>query len=234
MIHEINDRANQEEKMINIAVDGPAGAGKSTIAKRVAADLEYIYVDTGAMFRAIGLCMLNNGVDLSDTAAIAENADRADVDIEYIDGVQCVMLNGENVNGLIRTEEVSDAASKVAVVPEIRRKMLVLQRNIASNHNVIMDGRDIGSAVLPDADLKIYLTASVDVRAQRRYKENKEKGMESELEKIKEDIRERDHRDMTRSEAPLVKVDDAIEIDSSDMTIDEVVAEIERLAEGIK
>ncbi len=215
--------------MVNIAIDGPAGAGKSTIAKRVAADLKYIYVDTGAMFRAIGLFMLKQGVDLSDTDAVATNTDNADIDIIYENDVQCVMLNGENVNGVIRTEEVSDAASKVAVVPEVRKKMLMLQRDIAEKHDVIMDGRDIGSAVLPNADLKIYLTASVDERARRRYNENKEKGMEADLEKIKEDIRERDHRDMTRSEAPLVKVPDAIEIDSSDMTIDEVVSEIERL-----
>lgn len=220
--------------MINIAIDGPAGAGKSTIAKKVAADLGYIYVDTGAMFRAIGLHVTRLKADLEDREAIARGAESADIDIVYEDGVQCVMLNGENVNSLIRTEEISNAASKVAVVPEIRKKMLLLQRNIAKNHDVIMDGRDIGSAVLPDADLKIYLTASVDVRAERRYKENQEKGMKSDLEEIKRDIRERDERDMTRSEAPLVKVSDAVEIDSSDMTIDEVVARIEQLAGNIK
>ena len=220
--------------MINIAVDGPAGAGKSTIARKVAADLGYVYVDTGAMFRAIGLYMVRSGVDLDDASQIAANVDGADIDIEYIDGAQCVILNGENVNGLIRTGEISDAASKVAVVPDVRKKMLILQRNIASNHDVIMDGRDIGSAVLPDADLKIYLTASVEVRAERRYKENIEKGMKADLAEIQQDIRERDERDMTRSEAPLKKVPDAIEIDSSYMTIDEVVKKIEELAGDLK
>ena len=215
--------------MINIAIDGPAGAGKSTIAKRVAADLGYVYVDTGAMFRAMGLNMIREGVDINDPDKIAGASAGADIDIRYEDGVQCVMLNGENVNPLIRTEEVSDAASRVAVVPEVRKRMLALQRNIAENHDVIMDGRDIGSKVLPDADLKIYLTASVDVRAERRYKENIEKGMSADLESIKADIRERDERDMTRSEAPLVKVEDAVELDSSDMTIDEVVESIEKL-----
>ena len=212
--------------MINIAIDGPAGAGKSTIARKIAAELGYVYVDTGAMFRAIGLYMVRLGVELSDSGAIADKVSGADVDIVYKDGAQVVMLNGEDVNGLIRTEEISDAASKVAVVPEVRKKMLTLQRNIAKNHDVIMDGRDIGSAVLPDADLKIYLTASVDVRAERRYKENIEKGIEADLEAIKADIRERDERDMNRSEAPLVKVPDATEIDTSDMTIDEVVKTI--------
>ncbi|MBO5552498.1 MAG: (d)CMP kinase, partial [Lachnospiraceae bacterium] len=178
--------------MINIAIDGPAGAGKSTIARKAAADLGYVYVDTGAMFRAMGLYMVRSGVDLNDTAEIAAGADGADIDIQYMDGEQCVILNGENVNGLIRTEEISDAASRVAVVPEVRKKMLELQRSIASNHDVIMDGRDIGSAVLPDADLKIYLTASVDVRADRRYRENIAKGMESDIEEIRRDIRERD------------------------------------------
>lgn len=219
--------------MINVAIDGPAGAGKSTIAKRVAKDLGYIYVDTGAMFRAIALYMVRVKADLDDNADIASRVDGADIDIVYEEGIQCVMLNSENVNGLIRTEEISNAASKVAVVKEVRQKMLVLQRNIAKKHDVIMDGRDIGSAVLPDADLKIYLTASVDVRANRRYKENLEKGMESDLEAIKADIRERDERDMTRSEAPLTKVPDATEIDSSDMTIEEVVSKIEQLIKEI-
>ena len=220
--------------MINIAIDGPAGAGKSTIAKKAASDMGFIYVDTGAMFRAMALHMVRNGIDLDDCAAIAANTESADIDLVYEDGVQCVMLNGENVNGIIRTDEISNAASKVAVVPEVRKKMLILQRNIAKKHDVIMDGRDIGSAVLPDADLKIYLTASVEERAMRRYKENLGKGMEAELEEIKRDIRERDERDMTRSEAPLTKVADAVEIDSSDMTIDEVVSTIEELIRKIK
>jgi cytidylate kinase len=220
--------------MINVAIDGPAGAGKSTIAKRVAKDLDYIYVDTGAMFRALGLFMTRKGIDLNDVAAIAANVDDAEIDIQYIEGVQCVILNGENVNDSIRTDEISDAASKVAVVPEVRKKMLILQRGIASKHDVIMDGRDIGSAVLPDADLKIYLTASVDVRAERRYKENISNGMNSDLDEIKREIRERDERDMNRKEAPLVKVDDAVEIDSSYMTIEEVVEKIEGMIRDIR
>lgn len=220
--------------MINVAIDGPAGAGKSTIAKKAAKDLGFIYVDTGAMFRAMALYMVRSGADLDNSGDIAAKVGDADIDIVYEDGVQCVMLNGENVNGLIRTEEISNAASKVAVVKEVRQKMLVLQKDIAKKHDVIMDGRDIGSAVLPDADLKIYLTASVDVRAMRRYKENMEKGMASDLEAIKTDIRERDERDMTRAEAPLTKVPDAVEIDSSDMTIDEVVAKIEGLIREIR
>jgi cytidylate kinase len=220
--------------MINVAIDGPAGAGKSTIAKRVAKDLDYIYVDTGAMFRALGLFMTRKGIDLNDVAAIAANVDDAEIDIQYIEGVQCVILNGENVNDSIRTDEISDAASKVAVVPEVRKKMLILQRGIASRHDVIMDGRDIGSAVLPDADLKIYLTASVDVRAERRYKENISNGMNSDLDEIKREIRERDERDMNRKEAPLVKVDDAVEIDSSYMTIEEVVEKIEGMIRDIR
>lgn len=224
----------RRKRMINIAIDGPAGAGKSTIAKRAASDLGFIYVDTGAMFRALALHMVRNNVDLDDSKDIAANTDSADIDIVYEDGVQCVMLNGENVNGVIRTEEISNAASKVAVVPEVRKKMLILQREIAKKHDVIMDGRDIGSAVLPDAGLKIYLTASVDERARRRYKENLEKGMDADLEKIKADIRERDERDMTRSEAPLTKVPDAVEIDSSDMSADEVTERIEELIRGIK
>jgi cytidylate kinase len=220
--------------MINVAIDGPAGAGKSTIAKRVAKDLDYIYVDTGAMFRALGLFMTRKGIDLNDVAAIAANVEDAEIDIQYIEGVQCVILNGENVNDSIRTDEISDAASKVAVVPEVRKKMLILQRGIASKHDVIMDGRDIGSAVLPDADLKIYLTASVDVRAERRYKENISNGMNSDLDEIKREIRERDERDMNRKEAPLVKVDDAVEIDSSYMTIEEVVEKIEGMIRDIR
>ena len=219
--------------MVNIAIDGPAGAGKSTIARKAASDMGYIYVDTGAMFRAMALHMLRLGIDPDDAAGIAAAADSAEIDIVYEDGVQCVMLGGENVNGLIRTEEISNAASKVAVVPEVRKKMLMLQREIAKKHDVIMDGRDIGSAVLPDADLKIYLTASVDVRADRRYKENLGKGMEADLESIKADIRERDERDMTRSEAPLTRVPDAVEIDSSDMSIAEVTSRIEELIRGI-
>ena len=219
--------------MINIAIDGPAGAGKSTIAKKIAKDLGYIYVDTGAMFRATGLYMLNKGADLEDPRDIADRIGDVDIDIRYIDGNQCVFLSGENVEGLIRNDRVSDAASKVAVVPEVRQKMLDIQRDIAKKYDVVMDGRDIASKVLPDADLKIYLSASSQVRAERRCKEYEEKGMDADISAIKAEIEERDRRDMTRKEAPLVKVPEAIEIDSSFMTIDEVVEKVKSLLKDV-
>ncbi len=210
----------------NIAIDGPAGAGKSTIAKIVAAKLGYIYVDTGAMYRAMALFMLEKNVDINDEEAVGNAASLADIKIRYDDGVQCVILNGENVNDRIRTDEVSNAASKTSVVKKVRERLVALQQELARKENVVMDGRDIGTKVLPDAYLKIYMTASVEVRAKRRYDENISKGMESDLEKIKQEIAERDQRDMTRKESPLVKAWDAIEIDTGDMTIEEVADRI--------
>ncbi len=210
----------------NIAIDGPAGAGKSTIAKLVAKKLGYIYVDTGAMYRAMALFMLDEGIDPDDSEAIKNNVSKADIDIRYENNEQCVILNGENVNSRIRTEEVSAAASKTSVVRDVRERLVALQQDMAERNNVVMDGRDIGTKVLPAAYLKVYMTASVDVRAKRRYDENISKGIESDLEKIKEEIIERDHRDMTRKESPLVKAWDAVEIDTSDMTIDEVAEKI--------
>ena len=214
----------------NIAIDGPAGAGKSTIAKKVASRFGYIYVDTGAMYRAMALFLLREGVDPADEKAVSERSGEADITIRYVDKEQVVFLNGENVNGLIRTEEVGNMASATSVNGNLRKKLVELQQKLAAQENVVMDGRDIGTVVLPDAQLKVYLTASVEVRADRRFKELTEKGGSCDLEKIKEDIRDRDHRDMTREISPLKQAEDAILVDSSDMTIQEVVDKISQLA----
>lgn len=213
----------------NVAVDGPAGAGKSTIAKAAAKELNLIYVDTGAMYRAIALFMLREGVDLSDRQAIIEKCPRADVTIRYEDGVQVVFLNGENVNAFLRTEEVGETASVISPIPEVRKNMVALQKELAAHSDCIMDGRDIGTCVLPDAQLKIYLTASSEVRAKRRYDELAAKGVESDFQKIKADIEERDYRDMHREISPLKKAEDAVIVDTSDMTVDEVIASILKL-----
>ncbi len=210
----------------NIAIDGPAGAGKSSVAKEVAKKKGFIYVDTGAMYRAMALYLLRKGTDLSDAATIAEDCQGADISLKYEDGVQCVILNSENVNGLIRTAEVTAASSKSATVPELRKKLVELQQAIAKEKDVVMDGRDIGSVVLPDADLKIYLTASSEERARRRYKELLEKGEERDLEVLKAEIEERDYMDMHREESPLVQVEDAVYLDTSEMSFDEVVEKI--------
>ena len=211
---------------MNIAIDGPAGAGKSTIAKKVAAKLNFVYVDTGAMYRSIALYVINNGVDPDSEADMANALDKIDVSIAYEDGAQHIFLNGEDVSTEIRQEAVGNMASKVATKAAVRAKLLDLQRNLAASQDVIMDGRDIGTFVLPNAELKIYLTASVEERADRRYKELVEKGQTPDLEQIKKDIEARDYQDMHRDIAPLKQADDAILIDSSDMTIDEVVDKI--------
>ncbi len=210
----------------NVAIDGPAGAGKSTIAKLVAKEKGYIYVDTGAMYRALAIHFLKKGISPEDTAGIVGACGDADVSIRYENGAQQVFLNGENVTSMLRTEEVGNMASMTSPVPEVREKLLELQRTLARENDVIMDGRDIGTNILPNADVKIYLTASVDTRAQRRYDELKEKGEDCDLEQIARDIRERDERDMSRETAPLKKAEDAILVDSSDMTIPEVVSTI--------
>ena len=213
-----------EKQAFNIAIDGPAGAGKSTIAKMVAKKLNFIYVDTGAMYRAIALYLLRDSVDTANEAAVSEAVKNAD--IRYQDGAQQVILNGEDVSGLIRTEEVGNTASATSVYPAVRAHLLELQRSLAASQNVIMDGRDIGTCILPDAQAKIYLTASSRVRALRRYKELTEKGTMCNLEEIEQDIIERDHRDMTREIAPLKQAEDAVLLDSSEMTIDQVVQAI--------
>lgn len=210
----------------NVAIDGPAGAGKSTIAKLVAKEKGYIYVDTGAMYRGLAIHFLNKGVNPDDREAVAEACRDAEVSIGYEDGVQQIYLNGENVTSMLRAEEVGNMASRTSAIPQVREKLLELQRSLAREKDVIMDGRDIGTNILPDADVKIYLTASVETRAMRRYTELKEKGESCNLEEIARDISERDERDMTREIAPLKKAEDAILVDSSDMTIPEVVAEI--------
>ncbi len=215
----------------NIAVDGPAGAGKSTIAKLVAKKMNLIYVDTGAMYRAIALYLLRMGVDINDDEAVIKECVNADITIKYEDGAQVVYLNGENVNAFLRTEEVGNAASKTSVLAPLRAHLLSLQQNMAKTNDCIMDGRDIGTCVLPNADVKIYLTASSAVRAKRRYDELTAKGEVCDLDKIKADIEERDYRDMNRETAPLKQAEDAVLVDSSYMTIEEVVEEIIKISE---
>lgn len=210
----------------NIAIDGPAGAGKSTIAKLVAQKKGYIYVDTGAMYRGLAIHFLKRGIEPTDVIAIEHACDDANVTIGYENGTQQVFLNGENVTDLLRKEEVGNMASKSSGIPKVRATLMDLQQNMAKTKNVVMDGRDIGTVVLPNADVKIYLTASVKCRAQRRYLELQEKGIPCDLDEIERDIEERDQRDMRRETSPLRKADDAQLIDSSDMTIEEVVQKI--------
>ena len=210
----------------NVAIDGPAGAGKSTIAKQIARRLGYIYVDTGAMYRAMAYYLIQNQVDAADQEAIAAACQHADISICYQDGEQVVLLNGENVNAYLRTEAVGNMASVSSVVPEVRKKLVELQQKLARETDVVMDGRDIGTVVLPDADVKVYLTASVKTRAKRRFLELQEKGEAADLAKIAADIEDRDYRDMHRDISPLRQAEDATLVDSSDMTIDQVVERI--------
>lgn len=217
---------------MNIAIDGPAGAGKSTIAKKVASKLSYIYVDTGAMYRALAVYFIEKGLTSEQETEIAEAVKDAVVSIRYVNGEQRVLLNGEDVTGKLRTEEVGNMASASSVYPSVRAKLLDLQRELARNYDVVMDGRDIGTVILPHAQVKVFLTASVEERASRRYKELVAKGIACDMEIIKKDIAERDHRDMTRETSPLKQAEDAVYLDSSDMTIDEVVSEIIRLADA--
>ena len=207
----------------NIAIDGPAGAGKSTIARALAKRLSYIYVDTGAMYRAMALYLLRENISADDSGRIEKACESVDISITHEDGVQKVLLNGEDVSSLIRSEEVGNMASARAQNGRIREKLVELQRQLAAKTDVVMDGRDIGTCVLPDADVKIYLTASVHTRAVRRFKEYLEKGMEADLAQIEADIEKRDHQDMNREISPLKKAEDAVLLDSSDMTIEEVL-----------
>lgn len=209
----------------SIAIDGPAGAGKSTIAKDIAKKLSFIYVDTGAMYRAMALYLINENIPI-EQEAISENCGKADIIIEYMNQEQQVILNGTNVNSYIRTEEVGKMTSIISVNKHVREKLVDLQRELAQSSDVVMDGRDIGTAVLPNANLKIYLTASVETRANRRYLELQKKGESADLDQIEKDITTRDARDMTREISPLMQAKDAILVDSSNMSIDEVVAYI--------
>ena len=214
----------------NIAIDGPAGAGKSTIAKAVAKKLGLIYVDTGAMYRAMALHMLKKGINIEDDAAVIAECVNPDITIKYEEGVQVVYLNGENVNAFLRTEEVGNAASKTSVLMPVRVRLVELQQKLAAESDCIMDGRDIGTCVLPNADVKIYLTASSAVRAKRRYDELTAKGETCDIAEKQRIIEERDYRDMNRETAPLRQADDAVLVDSSEMTIAQVVERIVSLA----
>ena len=219
---------------MNIAIDGPAGAGKSTIAKRLAKKLGFIYVDTGAMYRAMAYYFLRHDIDAKDEKAIAAACPDVTVTITYENGEQQVILNGENVNGVIRNEEVGNMASSTSVYPVVREKLVELQRQLAKSADVIMDGRDIGTCVLPDAQVKIYLTASSATRAKRRFDELTEKGVSCDLAEIEKDIIDRDYRDMHRDTSPLCQAKDAVLVDSSEMNIDEVVDAIYQVYSKVK
>lgn len=214
---------------MNIAIDGPAGAGKSTIAKKLAKEIGFVYVDTGAMYRAMALYFLEQKTDSSDEDAVTSASDAVNITIRYENGEQQVILNGENVNGKIRSEEVGSMASAVSIFPNVRKKLVSLQQKLAADTDVIMDGRDIGTCVLPHAEVKIYLTASSLTRAKRRYDELQAKGVTCDLEAVQKDIEERDYRDMHRKESPLKQAEDAVLVDTSNMTIEQVVQEIQKI-----
>ena len=214
----------------NIAIDGPAGAGKSTIAKAAAKKLGFIYVDTGAMYRAMAVYFLDRGIGPQEEEKIREACGNAEITIRHEDGKQQVFLNGENVSGRIRTQEVGEMASRISVYLPVREKLVKLQQQLAKTSQVIMDGRDIGTCVLPDAQAKIYLTASTRVRAERRLKELLEKGQECSLEEIEDEIKERDYRDMHREQSPLRQAEDAVLLDTSQMDPEQVTERIIAIA----
>ena len=218
----------------NIAIDGPAGAGKSTIAKQLAKELGFVYVDTGAMYRAFAYYFITNNISADDETAIAAACPKVTISLTYEDGVQNVWLNGENVSGFIRNEEVGKMASATSVYPVVRTKLVELQQELAKTTDVIMDGRDIGTVVLPNADVKIYMTASSAVRAKRRFDELVAKGVECDLNEIEKDIIERDYRDMNRETSPLKKADDAHELDTSNLDIDGVVKAMREIIEKVR
>ena len=212
-----------------IAIDGPSGTGKSTTAKILAKDLSFIYIDTGAMYRAVGLYCVKNNIDIEDEETIKNNLDNIDINIFYKDGTQEIELNHKIVSKEIRENHISHCASVVSQYKDVREKLVSLQQNLAKKNSVIMDGRDIGTVVLPDADLKIYLIASDEERAKRRYKELLEKGQDVEYDTILKELKERDYRDSHRENSPLKRADDAIELDNTNMTIEEVVNKVKEL-----
>ena len=216
------------DKIFSIAIDGPSAAGKSTIAKALARELGAMYLDTGAMYRAIGLYMLRRSL-LADTAAVAAAVNDVEISVRYEDGVQHILLGNEDVSQVIREPEVSMAASAVSAIPEVRERMVALQRKIAEGHSVVMDGRDIGTKVLPGATLKIYLVASAEVRARRRCLELEEKGMPQPYEDVLREMIERDYQDTHRAASPLQRAEDAILLDSSELTLEETIAAIRAL-----
>ena len=218
----------------NIAIDGPAGAGKSTIAKQLAKDLGVVYVDTGAMYRAMAYYFITNGIEAENITKITDACKDVVVTITYKDGVQNVWLNGENVSGKIRTEEVGKMASATSVYPVVRKKLVELQQQLAKKTDVIMDGRDIGTVVLPNADVKIYMTASSAIRAKRRYEELTAKGIECNIKDIEKDIIDRDYRDMNRETSPLKKALDAVELDTSNLDIEGVVAAMKEIINKVR
>lgn len=217
--------------MFNIAIDGPAGAGKSSIAKEAARRLGFIYVDTGALYRTVALNAIRNNVSLNDPAAIAQTLSNAKISLAFADGTQRVMLNGEDVSEQIRTPDVSAGASKVSAVPAVRQYLFDLQKNLAAENDCLMDGRDIGTVVLPNAQLKVFLTASPEERARRRWNQMKEAGTEADYDEILKDVNQRDYQDTHREIAPLKQADDAVLLDTTHMNFEEVVAELLRLTE---
>lgn len=217
---------NMIEKRIAVAIDGPAAAGKSTVAKIVAEKLSYIYIDTGAMYRALTLKALKQQLDLKNESKIEELLLHTIIELNQKENRQIVLLDGEDVTEEIRNQEVTNYVSYIAKIPTVREQMVLRQQKLAENRGVVMDGRDIGTHVLPDAEVKIFLIASVEERAMRRYEENKRRGIFTDLEELKEDIKKRDEMDMNREVSPLIKADDAVEVDTTSLTIDEVVQEI--------
>ncbi len=219
--------------MISIAIDGPAGAGKSTLAKALAHQLGYIYIDTGAMYRTVALWYIRHGIDTKDKEAMLPHLDDIVIDVKNVDGVQHMIMDGEDVNGYIRTPEVSMGASNVAVVPEIRLKLVEIQRQLASRNNVIMDGRDIGTYVLPNAQLKIFLSATPEARARRRFLENESKGIHTPFEDVLTDMIARDKQDSERAFAPLKAAEDAVKLDNTTMSVEETIVLIKSLLERL-
>ena len=215
--------------MINVAIDGPAGAGKSTIAKRIAGDMEYLYIDTGAMYRTLAYKAIKNGIEIKDEQSVIAMLSDTKLDIVYSGGMQRMLADGIDVTDCIRTPEVSAGASDISAIPFVRKWLLDTQRSLAENNNCLMDGRDIGTVVLPDADVKIFLTASPETRAQRRFDELKEKGIDVTYQKVLEDMKERDKNDSTRACAPLKQADDAVFVDTSSLTFEESVSLIKQI-----